>query len=67
MSHQFQSTGRPWGSVTALLTACVVTLLGAARGLDPWVILYRATCAACATGLVVALAFAIAGRMSKTP
>jgi uncharacterized membrane protein len=68
MSQEMPGTqaGRPWGAVTALLTACAATLIGVARGLDPWVILCRATCAACVAGFVVAVAFAVLSRFSKT-
>jgi uncharacterized membrane protein len=59
------STGRPWGRLGALLIACAVTLLGVARGLDPWVILCRATGAACIVGFAVAVTCTILTRLSK--
>ena len=37
---------KPWGSVAALAMACVATLIGVARGLDPDVVLLRAAGAA---------------------
>jgi hypothetical protein len=68
MSQQVSGTsaGNPWGGVVALLTACAVTLLGVARGLDPWVILCRATLAACVAGSVVSIACSLVARLSKT-
>lgn len=54
----------PLGWVAGLLTACGVTLLGVIRGLDPDVILLRASCAALVIGVVVTVAVWIAASLA---
>lgn len=56
---------RPWGAAAALLTACIITLLGVIRGFDPWWILQRASVAAIIVGSIVAVASTIAARFFK--
>ncbi len=46
---------QPWGRIVGLLTACSVTLIGVARGIDPGIILLRAAIAAVLLGLLAAL------------
>jgi len=49
----------PWGKMTGFLSACVVTLIGVVRDMDPDVILVRALGA----GLIVGVMAAVAGRI----
>ena len=53
---QTQAIVKSWRRVIALLTACVVTLLGIWRGLDPEVILLRALGAALLLGMLFSVA-----------
>ena len=54
MHHRYGAT--PWGGVVAILSACVVTLIGVLRGIDPDVILWRAVIAAAVLGSITAVA-----------
>ena len=47
---------RPWGRMIGLLTACAVTLIGVAVGIDPDAILVRACVASVITGSLAATA-----------
>lgn len=49
----------PAGSIAALMVAAMVTLLGAARGIQPPVILLRAAVSAVLIGCLVSLGFGI--------
>jgi len=53
----------PLGYIAGLLAACLVTLMGVIRGLDPDVILFRAFCATLVIGLVVTMAARIAASL----
>ena len=57
----------PWGSVSALLASCVVTLVGVLRGIDPDVILVRAIAGAAVAGSVVAVASCIVHLWRRSP
>jgi hypothetical protein len=46
---------QPWGRIAAILTACFVTLIGVACGLEPETILQRAVIASASTGLLTAV------------
>lgn len=50
--RRFRRRG-PMGSACALLVGCVVTLIGVAHGMEPYVILYRAVISGCLFGMVV--------------
>jgi hypothetical protein len=52
----------PWGGIAGLLMACLVTLVGVVRGLDPDVILIRATVGGVLLGVLAAVASAILKR-----
>lgn len=47
------------GTVAGLLTACVVTLIGLAVGLEPFVILCRATVSAVLIGSLVSFGMSV--------
>ena len=47
--------GRPWVRLTAILTACYVTLIGLLAQLDPEVILLRSVLAATVTAAITAV------------
>lgn len=49
----------PWGRVTGLLMACVVTLVGILCRLEPFVIMQRAAIAAVLVGMAVSLTTAL--------
>jgi hypothetical protein len=44
--------GLPWGRTTGLLGACLATLVGVLRGLDPDVVLVRAATAGVVVGVL---------------
>ena len=46
---------RPWGRLTGMLTACVVTVTGVVCGLEPNVILMRAAIAATVLAIAAAI------------
>ena len=56
---------RPWGRVFGLLSACLVTLVGVARNLDPLVILQRAAIAGVSVGILAAAATALVGHLTQ--
>ena len=55
-TSQSQQRPQPWPSVAGLLAACVVTLLGVWRRVDPDVLLIRSIGAAVAVGTVISVA-----------
>jgi uncharacterized membrane protein len=57
---------RPWGSAAGLLAACVVTLVGILRGLDPEVILVRAIGTAVMLGALISIASCLMSRWVRS-
>lgn len=59
MARTRRTERKPWGTVSGLLTACVVTLIGVVSGLEPDIILFRAAVAGCVLGLMAAIGAAM--------
>ncbi len=57
---------QPWGRVIALLTACVVTLIGAFYGIDPEIILVRALVAGSVLGTLTTIIVHVLNALTKT-
>jgi len=57
----------PWGKITGFLSACVVTLIGVVRDIDPDVILVRALAAGVIVGIMSAMAGKIVNRFLRSP
>jgi hypothetical protein len=62
---QPKQLAKPWGSAAALLAACLTTLAGVARGIDPEVILWRAGVTAMFVGTVTAVAVCVAAWLKR--
>ena len=50
-----KQNGRPWVRLSAILTACYVTLIGLLAHLDPEIILVRSVLAATVTAVITAV------------